>query len=211
MLKRIVILILTLAAVTGCATFGTTVKLSDANRPKLNTIYINDKIPVDGIHYFGPGVPPRIGDTSFTQEVAISRINQFVTENKIEIDEIVKQAMVNELTKSGKTITGDIKDALSVMHLTVLKYGFSIPNGFSSKLVPFIIMRVDVLDQSGTTIWSYQNFLDLMDNPVEAVPALEILNNAENMRIALTEGVNGFAKILVEEMDNPSQELNKFD
>lgn len=211
MLKRIVILILTLAAVTGCATFGTTVKLSDANRPKLNTIYINNKIPVDKLHYFGPGVPPRIGDTLFTQEVAILRINQFVTENKIAIDEIVKQAMVNELTKSGKTITSDIKDALSVMHLTVHEYGFSIPNGFSSKLVPWIMLKVDVLDQSGTTIWSYQHFLDPINNPFEAVPALEILDNAENMREALTEGAKGFAKILVEEMDNPSQEVNKFD
>lgn len=72
------------------------------------------------------------------------------------------------------------------MKLEVRAYGFSVPNGFSSNLIPVLDVKAELHDHAGKIIWRSVKSLSIMNCPVAPMPAREVWEDVENIRSAWT-------------------------
>jgi len=106
-----------------------------------------------------------------------AEFQQHVINSGISIEKIVLEEISAAIRQSGKFPLSEKKEAGSaVIKVSVVKYGFSIPTGFSSKLVPILAVRCEMTDASGKMIWSAQEHTRPLGNPVEPV-APEVLRD----------------------------------
>ncbi|MGO9443736.1 MAG: hypothetical protein ACLPXB_03045 [Thiobacillaceae bacterium] len=182
------LIVLTLfACLTGCAS---TPQLSSDDRSHLGTLRIDPTIETQSqMYYLGPG--SGIGFLFGAVGGAITAVanlspgeqfKKFAQDNGINIDQIVKEEATKAFRESGKLKLTDTSDPnVSTLKISIPMYGFSIPNGFSSKLVPIVGIKCTLVDPSGKTIWSARESTHPLGNPADGRTIDEFKSNPKEI------------------------------
>ena len=93
--------------------------------------------------------------------------DRFARANGIRIDRIVSEEAGKAFQQSGKLNLTDVKGAdVATLKVSITMYGFSVPTGFTSELVPIVGIKCALVDASGKTIWSADQSTHPLGNPV---------------------------------------------
>lgn len=194
------------ALMTGCAS---TQQMSDQDKKRIEVVKLNSEVarPKD-MYYFGPGAS--IGFAFGAIGGAIAAASQigpgqemlaFAEQNDVRIERIVSQEFDRALRQSGKLQISDTAGANSAtINLSVIMFGFSVPNGFSSKLVPVVSFRGEMVDAAGKVIWSAYDGVHVLGNPVDSVSADELRANPKAIDAAWRAAVKHIASNMVQEL-----------
>ncbi len=189
---------------SGCAT---TQQLSEQDRKRVEVVKLNDQVkrPKE-MYYFGPGAS--IGFAFGAIGGAIAAASQigpgqemlaYAEQNGVRIEEIVAQEFGEALKQSGKFRISDTAEANgATISLSVFQFGFSVPNGFSSKLVPVIAYSGEMADASGNVLWRATENLMPLGNPVDGIPADELRTNPKAIETAWRAAAKHIAARMVE-------------
>lgn len=165
---------------SGC---GTTQTMSQQDRARITSISIDGEVQKPKqMSYLGPGggiglMFGAVGGaiTGATSASAAQVIQEHAEKNNVLIEDIVAQEMAAEIRRSGRfRIVEKGADSGARMKITVRAYGFSIPNGFSSKLLPTLAVGGALVDSKGVTIWQAWDYISLLSNPIEGVSVEEL-------------------------------------
>jgi hypothetical protein len=191
---------------TGCAS---TQKMSEQDKKRIEVVKLNTKVerPKD-MYYFGPGASIGLlfgavgGAIAGASNVAPgSEMLSFAEQNGVRIEEIVAQEFEGALRQSGKLKIVDMAgDSGATINLSVIQFGFSVPNGFSSKLVPVVSFKSEMVDAGGNVIWSARDSVLPLGNPVEGEPADALRSNAKAIDAAWRAAVKHIARSMVDEL-----------
>ncbi|MHB1187540.1 hypothetical protein [Thiobacillus sp.] len=191
---------------TGCAS---TQKLSEQDKKRIEVVKLNTKVerPKD-MYYFGPGAS--VGLLFGAVGGAIAGVSNmgpgsamlaFAEQNGVRIEEIVSQEFEGALRQSGKLKIADrAGDNGATINLSVIQFGFSVPNGFSSRLVPVVSFKSEMVDAGGNVIWSARDSVLPLGNPVEGEPADALRTNAKAIEAAWRAAVKHIARNMVSEL-----------
>lgn len=184
----------------GCASTPTQ-PMANSDKSNVKAVTLSKNVPVPAaMSYLGPGgstglVFGAIGGALAAPGIEKERASfqeQAVLSGK-SIDAIVYEEALTQIRQSGKFPLRDASEPGSAtIYVSVLNYGFSIPNGFSSRLVPILEVRFELRDASGRVLWSAADRTMPLGNPVEAIDADEIKKNA----VAREAAWRGAAKAL---------------
>jgi len=157
----------------GCAAVQ---PISDVERKKIASVTINPAvIKPPAMSYLGSAgglMFGAIGAAIAAPSMEESRKgNQaYVEANGIFIEKIVLEEMTAAIQRSGKFPLGaSPQPDGAVIDISIVQYGFSIPHGFTSKLVPTLFVRCDMKNAAGKVVWSSSERVMTLGNPVEAV------------------------------------------
>jgi hypothetical protein len=161
-------------------------RLGDADRRAIRVVRIDPAIPKPPeIYYLGPGggaglmfgALGAVATESGRQEARDS-LRAFLAKNNVSIERIVLDEFGAALRASGKLSVSDAAGpGIPTIKIAILQYGLSIPNGFSSNLVPILYLACEMVDASGKAVWSASDRLLTLGNPIEAVPGEEMRNS----------------------------------
>ncbi|HEX9597504.1 MAG TPA: hypothetical protein VF982_11540 [Anaerolineales bacterium] len=155
----------------GCAT---TQDLSDEDRKKISVVRINSNVQkAPNMYYLGPGTAALTafgavgGAIAYGASVEPAKVLQdFIEKNGISIEKIVFQEIDAAIRQSGKLKVSDSGDETTpTINVLVGIYGFSVPHGFSSNLLPSLAIRCQMVDAAGKVIWSAQDHVLPVRNP----------------------------------------------
>jgi len=178
---------LTVAALAGCASVQ---PISDADRKKVSSVTINPNVSKpQEMSYLGPGGTAGlmfgiIGAVIAAPALEASRksFHDYVIKNGISIERIVLEEVEAAMRRSGKFPLAAAPEAGgAVMHVSILQYGFSVPHGFSGKLVPTLFIRCELKDATGKVLWNASERVLPLGNPVEAAEPEAIRNDPKAM------------------------------
>lgn len=191
---------------TGCAS---TQSLSEQDKKRIEVVTVNSKVerPKD-MYYFGPGASIGLlfgavgGAIAGASNIAPgNQMLAFAERNGVHIEDIVLQEFDAELRESGKLKISDSVGANgATINLSVLQFGFSVPNGFSSKLVPVVAFKGEMVDAGGKVIWSAKDSVMPLGNPVEGEPADVLRENPKDIEAAWRAAVRHIARNMVKEL-----------
>jgi hypothetical protein len=187
----------------GCAT---TQPISSADKQRVGTVYLNSTVPIPpNMYYLGPGSGPAfmfgaVGAIAAAPAMESSRANfqkQTAAAGGATIDRIVLEEVRGRFAESGKFAFSDSQaGAAATLSVTITQYGFSIPNGFSSKLVPMLAFRCELKDAAGKALWSDSAMVLTLGNPVEAMDP-DLIRNSPQAR---EEAWRGAARALAKKL-----------
>jgi len=159
----------------GCAT---TQNLSDEDRKKIGVVRINSDVQkVPSMYYLGPGTGALMafgaigGAAAYGASVEPAKVLQdFAEKNGIFIEKIAFQEIDAAIRQSGKLNVSDSGEATAAtINVLVYIYGFTIPNGFSSNLLPILAISCHMVDVTGKVIWSARDSVQILGNPAESM------------------------------------------
>lgn len=164
----------------GCVT---TQPLSQQDRARVKTVVIDTGVQKPNqMYYLGPGGGVGLmfgaigGAVVAGSEMSAGQALQMHAEkNNINIESIVLNEVASELKASGKlqiVDAGKAQDA--TLKITIKLYGFSIPNGFSSKMVPSLDFYCELIDEKGVKIFTAGDSVLPLGNPVDGVPVEDL-------------------------------------
>lgn len=165
----------------GCA--GQTQLVSDPERKKVSVVSISPTVAKPAnIYYLGPGNAPAFMFGAIGGAIAAPVLErerqQFQSESSktgVSIQEIVREEVDAAVRKSGKlAVSESPAPGGATMTVSILQYGFSVPNGFSSKLVPILYIKCELTDAAGKMLWSATDRVLTLGNPVEPVTPEEL-------------------------------------
>ena len=176
-------LVMACGLLAGCASTGQS--LSQEDRSKLTTVHVSDKIAKPAKMYWlgsgGIGFAFGAIGGAITAEANKSpgeQFQQYVESKNVVIENIVREEAISALRDSGKmTLTEGAAPAAATLNISITQYGFSIPTGFSSKVVPVLAVKCSLVDASGKTIWEANDRIHPLGNPVEAKTPDELGND----------------------------------
>jgi hypothetical protein len=193
------LLALALAA-GGCAQIP---RVNDAGRNKIDTVVIDPNVPEpDGIYYLGPGsiiffpgglvgavISQATGHWDETVVKPGTALYAHILNSHIDVSAIALEETKDELRSWGKWQVLDAPPPpapnVGTLKITVARYGFSIPNGFSSRLVPIVTLKYDLIDSTGKVVWSENDYTHPLGNPVEGLMPEEMRDNPKSIETAL--------------------------
>lgn len=109
-------------------------------------------------------------------------LKEHAEKNNVLIENIVAEEIVAEFKRSEKfVIIDEAEKAKLTLKMSIRMYGFSIPHGFSSKLVPTLSVVCEFIDKKEEVVWSDRNGVLPLGNPAESVTAEE-LKDPETIR-----------------------------
>lgn len=155
MFKLRYLLVVIVLFVSSCATN----KVALREGVNLSAISIEENISIPSeIYYVGPGfgvgmlfgaIGGAIAGANSASKSEV--IKKFAKEHEIEIEQIVRRAFESEINKNNNLeINNNSENKLSII---VKQYGLSIPNGFSRKLVPVLLVEAEIKDGENAVIW----------------------------------------------------------
>jgi len=107
---------------------------------------------------------------------------QYVDKNGISVEKIVFEEVSAAIRKSGKfPLVAAPQPGGTVLVIAIVQYGFSIPHGFSSELVPVLGVRCELKDAAGKLLWSAQEHTRPLGNPVQSSTPDAIRNDPKAM------------------------------
>lgn len=183
-MKRIIFSILFISAFIGAC--SSTPSISSSDRARLGSVVINSTVfKSQKMSYMGPGSAAgyafgAIGAaiSAGSQGTSGEALQKFAEQNNVSIEKIVLDEATNAFRNSGKVTLQQVKTAGSTtLDIVIVDYGFLIPNGFSTKLVPALNIRFNLVDASGRTIWSKTDFVTPLGNPASARSLDEFRSN----------------------------------
>jgi len=172
---RCICLLALLFLLSACAT---TQNLSDDDRRKISAVSINSNVKkVPAMYYLGPGTGIFFafgaigGAAAAASSVEPGKaLQDYAEKNGIFIEKIVLEEIDTALRQSGKLKVSDSGEATAaIINVLVYQYGFSIPNGFSSNLVPVVAIRCEMVDAAGKVVWSASDTVLTLKNPAAPV------------------------------------------
>jgi len=189
--------------ITGCAP---TVKMSQENRDMIKAVAVSDDITVPTeMYYFGKGqnVGLLFGPVGAVIAAKAARkpaeeIAQFAKDNGILIDQIVRDEFTKQLASSGKFGISKNAPADAELQMNIGMYGLSIPNGFSSKFIPVLLVEAKMINPSGETVW--QDRKRIFGTKLTGYTMEEIRSNPENLRQSWQAAAKVVAEELIEKM-----------
>jgi hypothetical protein len=161
-------------------------QVSEADRKAIQLVSINSNVAKPPVpFYLGPGGAAglafgALGATATEpgRQDARNSLRDFVEKNGVSIERIVLEEFSAALRASGKLpLTDKAGPGAAIINITIRQYGLSIPNGFSSKLVPILSLACEMVDASGKIVWRASDRVSPLGNPVEGLPAEEMRND----------------------------------
>jgi hypothetical protein len=161
--------ILLIAAISsGCAT---TQNLTVADRQKLKSIAISPDVKkAETMYYSGPEnwTPPLIALFRTSKPIGEDLELQALS-NNIHIDQIALEEVTAAFKSAGRVnVEADRGRSANLLSIRIVEYGFSVPNGFSSKLVPVLMLICSITDSTGRVIWKGSHLVLPLGNPAKA-------------------------------------------
>lgn len=204
MIRRVLSLAVLSAVVAGCSTINTQA-ISESAKAKVTSVSLNETVPYPPrMYYLGPGGATyvlfgAVGGLLAAPGLEKERQDaQAQASSGTSIDRIVYEETLAQLRASGKfTISERPNPDGSTIELSVTQYGFSIPSGFSSKLVPILRVKFELRDSSGQVLWTAEGKATPLKNPVEPVDPEEIMRNPSARETAWREAAKALAKAIV--------------
>lgn len=187
---RCTCLLALLFLLSACAT---TQNLSDEDRRKISVVRINSNVQkVPAMYYLGPGTGILFAFGAIGAGVAAAvsvepgkALQEFAEKNGIFIEKIAFQEIDTALRQSGKLKVSDSGEAsAATMNVLVVQYGFSIPHGFSSNLVPVVAIRCEMVDAAGKVIWSANDTVLTLKNPAAPMSLEAMRDNPKSIEDA---------------------------
>ncbi|MBN8759231.1 MAG: hypothetical protein J0I94_02265 [Thiobacillus sp.] len=157
----------------GCAT---TQPLDDADRARLATVWINPDIEVSPqMYYMGAGSSVgflfgAVGGlaTALANMSPGEQFRSFAESKGISVDRVVREEAIRAFQASGKLKLAEAPGpGAATLVIKVPIYGFSIPHGFSSRLVPAMGIECTLTDAQGKTVWRARDSVAPLGNPAE--------------------------------------------
>ena len=191
---------------SGCAT---TRKLSDEDRNKISVVRINSPAQrAPAMYYLGPGtgllfaLGPVGGAVAAATSVKPGKeLQDYAEKNGVFIEKIAIQEIDAALRQSEKLKVSDSDEAAeTTINVWVYQFGFSIPHGFSSKLVPIVSIRCEMVNATGKVIWSARDGVRPLGNPVEAMSLEEMRANPKLIEEAWREASKHVARNIVKDL-----------
>jgi hypothetical protein len=207
-MKLTVAAFLIIAALTsGCAPAPQ--KMTANDRKVIRVVSINGNIPKPPEpFYLGPGSGPgmmfgALGAivTEPGRQSARDSLRDFLQANDVSIERIVFEEFSTALRRSGKLLVADKPEpGAATINVVIKLYGLSIPNGFSSNLVPILSVECTMLDASGKTVWSASDRVLTLGNPVEGQPGEAMRNDAKAIEASLRAAAKHISTNVVNEL-----------
>ena len=170
------VLIFVCANLVGCAT--TTQPLSDADRKKYSSVRINPTVEMPAAPYLlAPGTSiglmfGAIGGLAMSgaYESDQQLFARYLDKNGISIESISREELEAAIRASNKFQIARPEDkATPEITVTVQLYGFSVPHLVSSNVVPVVMLKCDMKDDTGKVIWSAgDRLLPSIASPIES-------------------------------------------
>ena len=185
MFRRTIALIAVLFFLGGCAS---TQPITSSDRASVTSVTVNKTVPIPPtMYYLGPGgawglafgVVGAIVSEPARENAQKAFQSNAAASGTTTIDQIVYEEVMDSIRQSNKfPLKDDAAPGGATIQINVLQYGFSIPQGFSSKLVPILKIQCTLTDASGRVLWSATDQTMPLGNPVEGVPADEMRKDA---------------------------------
>lgn len=184
----------------GCAT---TQPMSDENRGRIKAVKINDKVQkAPNMYYLGPGTSAlfAFGAVGGVAAAAASvepgqALKEFAETNGIFVEKIVLQEIDTAFRDSRKLKVLDAAAAGdATMNIGVYMYGFSVPNGFSSSLLPVLAVLCELVDAGGKVIWSANGNVQVVRNPAVPMTLYEIRDRPQRIEEAWRRAATQIAR-----------------
>jgi hypothetical protein len=189
----------------GCAAHQS---MSVEDRARISSVVIsNDVKKADKLFYLGPtgafgmmfGAVGALATSGSTIDDATA-LQKFAESNNIKIEDIVTEELAAAIRASGKLSLGDSPaNASAIITVNIKQYGFSVPNGFSSHLVPILFVQCAMIDKAGTVIWQGGDKINPLGNPVDGVTTEE-LKDPKIIEKEWRSGVQAIVKNIVAEL-----------
>jgi hypothetical protein len=183
MIKIFIIGTLAFAFVSGCASTQT---ITASDRQSIKSISISPEIKKrDSMYYYGPGKWaadqfPVVGGIALAMShkpIGEDLELQALT-NNIHIDQIAREEVASALRNANRyKLEEDGSPGTDTLVIEINQYGFSVPNGGSSKLVPLVRITCSIIDANGRTLWKASDGLLPLFNPVKAERPEDLYNN----------------------------------
>ena len=170
--KLILIPLLLLIITTGCTT---TQSLSAADKQRISKIYINKNIKkADEMYYAAPDASlgflfGGLGGvaTATASKSPGEALEELANEHDIFIEKIFYQKLVKELSQTiGIEIVNSAESSDAVIDINIYQYGFSVPNAFSSEIVPILSVKCEMYDaENNNKLWQAGSRVLPLGNP----------------------------------------------
>lgn len=151
--------------------------LGDEDRRKISVVRINSNVQkAPTMYYMGPGTGILMAGgavggailTAVSVEPA-KAFQDFAEKNGIFIEKIAFEEIDAALRQSGKFKVSDSAEPTvaneATINVLVYIYGYTIPTGFSSNLVPVLGVRCEMLDAAGKVVWRASDNVQILKNP----------------------------------------------
>jgi hypothetical protein len=200
-------LLLIAALVSGCA--PAPLKMSASDRKSIQYVRIDGNVAKPPAPYYlgpGGGVGLMFGAlgaivTEPGREEGRNSLRVFLEKNGVSIERIVFEEFSAALRASGKLVVVEkAEPGAASINITIRQYGLSIPNGFSSNLVPILSVECVMADASGKTVWSASDRLLPLGNLVEGRPGDELRNDAKAIENAWRAAARHVSANIVREL-----------
>lgn len=196
-----ILFILSNVYLVGCAS---TTALSSVDKESIKSVSVSKNVKYPSSMYLmAPGTALAIGAIpgviagSF-EESASKKINAYAENNDVYVSKIVREQFVVQLKNSRKFAVKD-NGADAEMFIDIKLYGFSVPNGLSSKVKP--LLKVDArLVKGNRIIW--ENNVDENDyfwgSEFPEYTLQQLVSDPENIRKSYNKAAEKAAKDLIE-------------
>lgn len=173
----------------------------------VKTVVVNKIVSApEKMDYLGPGGATglafgAIGGALSASSIENSRADfqSKVGESDLAIRAIVLEEMLLRIRESGKfPLADDSTQDASTLNIAIVRYGFSIPHGFSSNLVPILRIKCELKNSAGRVLWSETSGTMPLGNPVESIAADIIQKNVSVRNAAWRGAAKALAKNIVE-------------
>lgn len=146
---------------SGCATVRT-INLSPQQRTEIHRVKFTSTIATPNqLYYFGPGfgmthlifgLPGDLVQANKNESTA-TRLLRYAQHHGVNISQLVHEALTQSLHRDTHFQYIAKGNADATITASIAKFGFSIPNGFSSHLKPLLVVNVTMRNRSGQIIW----------------------------------------------------------
>ena len=194
---------------TGCA--APTQRLSDADRNLAKTAQISQTVQKAPDAFLLAPSAANIGmmfgavgglATAGAQQTHGDAFREFLAKNSISIEKIAREEMERVLRESGKvSIVAPGSPTAPTIKINVQQYGFGVVHLVSSKVVPVLMIKCDMVDSSGRTIWSASDrMLPSVASPMESTTWEELRDNPKRIEEEWRKASRFLAKAIVQQL-----------
>jgi len=202
--KLLIAFLASLTLLSGCATRQ---PISQADKVAVTAVVVNKTVSVpEKMYYLGPGGATglmfgAIGGALAAPGIESSRADfqSKIGESEVTIRTIVLEEMLSKFRESGKfPLAESSPQDATTLNISITQYGFSIPHGFSSSLVPILRITCELKNSSGRVLWSETSGTMPLGNPVESIPADIVQKNVSTRNAAWRGAAKAIAKNIVD-------------
>jgi|GEM_PF-4052268 len=199
--------LLILAMVLALPSCATNQKITAADKEKIGEISIAETvIKSDSFYYYGPASTVGMMFGAIGGAVAASanqapaaEMKKLSEDNGILPDQIAREALTKAMAESGKfRIASGKSQAGNTIVISVPLYGLSIPNGFSSELIPVFMIRCEMFDANGKKIWSVSESASIMNSAAQPASFDQIKADPKLLEAAWHVAAREVSKAIVE-------------